>query len=164
MICPFCLRSCKGELCSKCSKIYIWDKKYKLFRRRGNISKIKYQSQRKLYAVCKLLYGKVFQEVAFPNCYSEKGSLLRFDIYIPDKRILIEYQGDEHYRFIRYFHKTKSAYRSMLRRDFRKKVFCLKHDYIFLEFTQNDNVSCPHEVKEKINDGICAHREKIRSL
>ena len=163
MICSFCLRPSEGTLCSKCSKSYLWDKKYKLFRRKGNKPNTKYKSQHTLYSVCKLLYGKVFQEVAFPRCYSEKGSLLRFDIYIPDKRILIEYQGDEHYKFIRFFHRTKREYKAMLRRDFTKKAFCVKYGYVFIEFTQKDNVSYPHEVKERIEDGIRAHRKKIRA-
>lgn len=29
----------------------------------------------------------------FPNCNSESGNLLKFDFYLPDYNILIEYQG-----------------------------------------------------------------------
>lgn len=39
----------------------------------------------------------------FPNCNSESGNLLKFDFYLPDYNILIEYQGKQHYQNIEYF-------------------------------------------------------------
>lgn len=150
-LCPLCLSETSDILCKLCSTNYLWDKKYKIFRKRLNIVGTRYKAQHLLYEICKSLYGTVFEEVAFPRCYSKKGALLRFDIYIPKKKILIEYQGLEHFEFNKFFHKTRKEFRNAQLRDLRKKAFCSKFKYILVEFCYDDKIFA-HEVKMKIDN------------
>ena len=39
------------------------------------------------------------KQKTFDDCLSENGSLLRFDFFIPDRKILIEYDGEQHFNF-----------------------------------------------------------------
>ena len=153
-LCPLCLSETPDVLCKPCSAKYLWDKKYKIFRKKLNAAGTKYKTQHLLYEICKSLYGTAFEEVAFYQCYSEKGALLRFDIYIPSKRILIEYQGREHFEYNEFFHKTRKEFKSAQLRDLRKKVFCSRYGYGFLEFIYKDNIKFAHEVKQRIEDAI----------
>lgn len=51
---------------------------------------------------------------------SQKGVLLEFDIFIVSKGILIEYNGQQHYKFVRLFHKTKKRFEAQQKRDVLK--------------------------------------------
>jgi len=158
-VCPLCLSDATDTLCKLCRTKYLLDKKYKIFRKKLNTTRTKYKTQHLLYEICKLLYGTAFEEVAFPKCYSEKGALLRFDIYIPSKKLLIEYQGQAHFEYNKFFHKTKKEFRKAQLRDLRKKVFCSKYDYAFLEFFPTDKIFA-HEVKQKI-EAIIKNEKKV---
>ena len=54
---------------------------------------------------------------------SQKGNLLRFDFYLPDYDIFIEFDGDQHYRINRYFSLENCE------RDFLKNEFCLLNNF-----------------------------------
>jgi len=149
-LCPLCLSETSDILCKSCSIKYLWDKKYKIFRKKLNATATKYKAQHSLYEICKSLYGMAFEEVAFPQCYSKKGALLRFDIYIPNRRILIEYHGRQHFEFNKFFHKTKKGFKNAQLRDLRKKAFCSKFGYILIEFCPDDKIFA-HEIKMKID-------------
>ena len=153
-ICPLCLSETSDILCKLCGANYLWDKKYKIFRKKLNALGTKYKTQHLLYEICKSLYGTAFEEVAFPQCYSKKGALLRFDIYIPSKRVLIEYQGRCHDTYIKFFHKTKKEFKNAQLRDLRKKAFCSKFNYVFLEFTYKEKIGFAHEIKQQIEEAI----------
>jgi len=150
-LCPLCLSETSDILCKLCSANYLWDKKYKIFRKKLNVVGTRYKSQHLLYEICKSLYGTVFEEVAFPRCYSKKGALLRFDIYIPKKKILIEYQGRCHNVYIKHFHKSMKQFKEAQHRDLRKKIFCSKFGYNLIEFFPTDRIFA-HEVKMKIDN------------
>ena len=51
------------------------------------------------------------QEKTFPNLHSPKGSLLRYDFYLPDKKILIEFDGIQHYEPDNYLNQNNYIYR-----------------------------------------------------
>ena len=54
---------------------------------------------------------------------------LSYDFYLPDYNLLIEYQGEQHERYIKGFHKSKKDFRTQVEHDRRKK-----------EYTQNNNI------------------------
>lgn len=58
----------------------------------------------------------------------------RFDFYIPDKKIFIEYQGEQHYYFVEKFYKTRDQFLAAQERDRKKcnailaarlKLYCI---------------------------------------
>jgi disulfide oxidoreductase YuzD len=64
---------------------------------------------------------------------------LSFDFYLPEKNILIECQGEQHFQFIKYFHKSLMEFAIQLKHDQIKKEFCLKNNITLLE-VQNENI------------------------
>ena len=56
------------------------------------------------------------QEVSFPDLKSLKGNQLRFDFAIFSKGklvALIEYDGEQHFHRVPYFHKTIAEFKQM---------------------------------------------------
>lgn len=59
-----------------------------------------------------------------------KNNKYRFDFYIPNykgKKVLIEYDGEEHFYYIKYFHKTPQNFKGAKERDRIKNAFALAH-------------------------------------
>jgi hypothetical protein len=54
------------------------------------------------------------------------GYNLEIDLYNEDLRLGVEINGDQHYKFIPFFHRNKDAFRSQQYRDEMKKVKCKK--------------------------------------
>lgn len=54
----------------------------------------------------------------------------RFDFYIDYKgqKILLEYDGEEHFYYIKYFHKSPKNFKSAKERDRIKNAFALAHN------------------------------------
>ena len=55
---------------------------------------------------------------------SQNGTRLELDIYLPETKIAIEVQGEQHYMFIPFFHKTHEAYEEQRVRDQEKINLC----------------------------------------
>lgn len=72
---------------------------------------------------------KAIPEVYFPWCReSVYRPRLPFDIYIPKKRIIIEYDGQQHFKYVKFFHKTRRGYLKARYRDRLKEILAAKHD------------------------------------
>jgi len=52
------------------------------------------------------------------------GQNLELDCYCDDLKIAVEYNGEQHYKYIPYFHHSKDAYYNMKYRDEMKKKLC----------------------------------------
>lgn len=69
------------------------------------------------------------QEVSFPDLKSLKGNLLRFDFAIfKNNRLvcLLEYDGEQHFHQVPYFHKTIFDFKQTQEWDRRKNAYCLR--------------------------------------
>lgn len=88
------------------------------------------------------------QEYSFDNCVNPKtGYKLRFDFYLPDYNICIEYDGEQHYKEIPFF---KDSVKSGQYRDTIKTQFC-KNNNIKL-------VRIPYTDKSKISANYLLER------
>lgn len=62
------------------------------------------------------------------------GGLLLFDFCIPALRIMIEVQGEQHYKFVQFFHGMIDNFNKAKARDNLKKEWCSKNGYSLIYF------------------------------
>ena len=74
-----------------------------------------------------LKQNKIFYEKE-KTFHDLKRGLLRFDFYISNyngKKVVIEFQGQQHYQFTPIFHKTRADFLRQQNNDRRKISYCL---------------------------------------
>lgn len=65
------------------------------------------------------------REKVFKDCYN---GLYRYDFYLPDFNILLEYNGEQHYSYTKKFFQKKSDFLKAQERDRRKISYALAHN------------------------------------
>jgi hypothetical protein len=60
------------------------------------------------------------------------------DIYFPKYKLVVEYHGEQHYKFPNYWHKTKEQYLAGRRRDKLKKDLLSNHGIKFIEWKYSE--------------------------
>lgn len=63
---------------------------------------------------------------------SEKGALLEYDILIKSRKIVVEYNGIQHYQFTKIFHKIPAKFEAQKKRDVYKQELAIEHGYTFV--------------------------------
>jgi len=61
------------------------------------------------------------------------GGLLSYDFYLPNYNLLIEFQGEQHEKYIKGFHKSKKDFEKQVEHDRRKKEYAVNHNIKLLE-------------------------------
>ena len=61
------------------------------------------------------------------------AGLLSYDFYVPSNNLLIEFQGQQHYGVIEYFHQDESQYTVQQEHDKRKREYADNNGYALLE-------------------------------
>jgi hypothetical protein len=69
------------------------------------------------------------------------GCNLEIDLYNDDLKLAVEVQGDQHYKFIPFFHRNKDAFLNQRYRDMMKKEKCKQRGITLIEI--------PYSVGEK---------------
>lgn len=79
-------------------------------------------------------YSSIYEEVSL------LGVGLVADFFIPDLKVLIEVHGEQHYKFVKRFHKTNGGFNASKKRDKMKQEWCELNDIIYVElpFDQKD--------------------------
>ena len=87
-----------------------------------------------------------YTEKSFDSCVGLGGKPLRFDFYIPDSNLLIEYDGEQHFRPIKYFNGT-AGFDRLKKNEKIKEEFCKKNNIqlLRLPYTMTDE-----EIKKEI--------------
>ena len=85
-------------------------------------------------------------EHSFEYCIGTKGWKLRFDFYIPDKNIVIECDGEQHYRPVSFFGGDEK-FATQIENDKIKDEYCLKNkiELIRIPYTKTES-----EIKEMV--------------
>jgi hypothetical protein len=99
---------------------------------------------------------------AFNGLKGLGGGLLSYDFYLPKYNLLIEYQGEQHERYIKGFHKSKKDFEKQIEHDRRKKEYAKQNGYNFLEiwYWDFDNIeSILVEYLSSLNDVIYSVKE-----
>ena len=138
MACLICNKTTqKSKICSKQELTYVWDSKLQGIRLKKRNTGSRYtqdeyhKTETNLVKIVERIYGKKNVVTAFHPIWakSDKGVLLEFDIYVPKYRLLIEYNGRQHYEFVRFFHKTLTRFRKQKRRDRQKACLARANGY-----------------------------------
>ena len=78
--------------------------------------------------IASLLHGAGLSFTREKTFSDLKNGLFRFDFYVKDVRgrdCIIEYNGEQHYHFVKKFYKTEKDWRNMQGHDRRKISYCL---------------------------------------
>jgi len=147
-MCPFCRRKAEG-LCRRCSKRWVFDKIHGLYRLKMR-ARVRHKGQMKLTRTCRRIFPdlRVLQEVAFLDLVSDKGALLRYDIAVPEFRILIEYHGCT--KFAKFIHRTLARWNRAKLHDDLKKSYAKENEWAFVCFTHRDKIGDESLVKRRI--------------
>jgi hypothetical protein len=80
-------------------------------------------------AVIKKTFGlcSIYEEVQL------LGSRLVADFFIPDMKVMIEVHGQQHYKFVKQFHKTEAGFIRSKIRDVNKKEWCDINEFSYIE-------------------------------
>jgi len=73
--------------------------------------------------------------------------VMPFDFYIPSKKLVIEYQGRQHFEFVSHFHKTKADFVQSKKRDELKRAWCIANKIRLLEISYLDYKKIPSILK-----------------
>lgn len=92
--------------------------------------------------VMEKLYNKPFLKIR-PNFMmnSQTGKNLELDLYNPELKIAVEYSGQQHYKYIPYFHKNYQVFLDQKSRDEMKKNRCKEYDILLIEVPYTIDIS-----------------------
>ena len=86
-------------------------------------------------------YDRILEEVSLPGSKTERRrSTLRADLFIPNRNLIIEVHGEQHYKFNKFFYKDKLSFYRAKARDSEKKEWCHLNDITFIEFNYNEDL------------------------
>ncbi len=80
-----------------------------------------------------------FEEQYSPSWIGRK----RYDFYLPTHNLIIEFHGEQHYRFIEFFHRNKRNFNASQKDDAFKEAEAKKNGirYLIIPYTDIDNIA-----------------------
>lgn len=100
--------------------------------------KIDQEEYDKLNSFDKAKYIYYIPQKEFDGLVGLKNGLLSYDFFLPDCNLLIEYQGEQHEKYIKGFHKSKKDFEKQLEHDKRKKEYAKNNNINLLEIWYYD--------------------------
>ncbi len=82
-------------------------------------------------------------QIPFQEQFRFKNTTVKrclYDFYLKDYKIAIEYHGQQHFSFHKFFHKTEEEFEKRKERDKRKRDFCKENGIFLFEITYKDNI------------------------
>jgi hypothetical protein len=83
-----------------------------------------------------------------------KGETLYLDFYIPLKKVCIEVHGEQHYKFIPFYHSTILNFLKSQKRDREKQEWCEINNIKYVELPYNENTDQWKERIEHDNQNV----------
>lgn len=114
-----------------------------------------------IYRLLKTSNIRFIQEKQFSDL---RNGYMRFDFYLPDDEILVEYDGEQHFHFNKLFHKQKSDFTKAQERDRLKNSFSLAKGiklYRIPYWEMNNIVSLSNLFQEKFLVKSKFHNDEI---
>lgn len=93
------------------------------------------QGERECRRVMQEIYNRPFIKVrpSFLRNDAISGSNLELDCYNADLKIAVEYNGEQHYNFVRFFHRNRDAFHNQKYRDDMKRRLCQSNGILLIE-------------------------------
>ncbi len=112
--------------------------------------------EKKLRKVCKWLFRN--QKLIYNNRKTLGG--LEIDVYVPSLKIGFEFNGPQHYRFVKDFHKNRKGFEAQKRRDAIKNKLCQAHGIYLLTITDQSEKKIKAQITSFLKE---YHRLKDRT-
>mgnify|MGYP003139637708 FL=1 len=107
-------------------------------------SRSKFQTRVKDFLQPFWIHDIVFEE------FRVVGSRLTLDFYNANKKIAVEVQGEQHTRYVKFFHKNRFKYCDQLKRDEDKLLFCKSNNIKLAEIYPQDEITASLFVDQQI--------------
>lgn len=86
-------------------------------------------------------YDTILEEVLLPGSKDQFGGRsLRADIFLPSRSIMIEVHGEQHYKFNKFFFKSKLDFYKAKARDSDKREWCDLNEIELIELNFNEDI------------------------
>lgn len=118
----------------------------------GNMAKGKVDNRSSLHLQARELLSSVFptlqllEEVPIPL---RKSETLYLDFYLPLKKTCVEVHGEQHYKFVQFYHNTMLGYLRSQKRDREKEEWCNNNGVSYVVFPYNETVE---EWRKRLNN------------
>ena len=125
-------------------------------------SKKESEGEAKVEGTLKKLKIKFSRQKTFRDLKDK--SFLRFDFFAKDKGIkfAVEFDGEQHFRYIQIFHRTPQGFEDQKRRDRIKNEWCRKHKIPLLRISYRDKDRVQEIVEEFVKNLKC-EKPRLRS-
>ena len=109
------------------------------------------------------IFEKIYEE-KFPKkrpsfLKYNKGRNLELDGYCEKLNIAFEYQGQQHYEYTEYFHRTESDFKNQKERDEWKYTKCNENDIILILIPYHFNYQNPEKLEQYIREQLITHSQ-----
>ena len=94
-----------------------------------------------------------------------KHGLLRFDFYLPERNIIIEWDGLQHFEQVSYFQKTRKDFLKGQENDRRKNNYCLTNNIVLyrIPYWEQSNIKKIEDIfQSKFIVTSMWHNDKIK--
>lgn len=86
-------------------------------------------------------HDRILEELSLPGSKNEyRSTTLRADFFIPNRLIIVEVHGEQHYKFNKFFFKNKLEFYKSKARDNDKKTWCELNSIKLIEFNYNEDI------------------------
>lgn len=147
--CKVCGHFSTRNLCRSCVKKFSRINCFSLFRLKPY--KRTFKTQQTLYKQIKVLFKKrTFQECVF-DWYPFK----RYDIAVPELKLIVEYDGIQHFKQIKFFHKNREEFDLYRANDHAKEEIAKIQGWKVIRFNYMEDVKDRDFVRSKLEkEGI----------
>lgn len=88
---------------------------------------------------CRALLAALFPfDQRLEELYLPGSDGLTADFYLPSRRLAIEVQGEQHSRFVPFFHRHRLGFMQSQIRDGKKKAWCLLNSILLVELPYDE--------------------------
>ena len=85
-------------------------------------------------------YDRILEEVSLPGTKtSVRKSILRADLYIPNRNLIVEVHGGQHFKFNKFHYKDKLSFFRAQARDKDKLEWCRINEIIIVTFNYDES-------------------------
>ena len=85
-------------------------------------------------------FDRVLEEISLPGTRSQTRKTTLFaDFYIPNRSLMVEVHGRQHFEYISFFHEDRLAFHKAKARDRDKRVWCEINHIELIEFLFNES-------------------------